>query len=276
MTGPPGVQRPDLSEFDVRFNTQMGEGWGPQDRKSNRQCYWTLPESNPTRPGWVIIASATPIELVRQMDKGFKPRREFGEFQLWNAEEGWRVPVEPHRQIFQFAAPDPNVLRVFPVSQIIEHGWPWLPPYRGVTFPHLQEAIADGLVNPTQLRCPMCGKTIIGQTELDAAEKISHHEAVLHQQVAQNSDLARAISAGIARMSAPAADPVSQQPLYEQVAAMFSSMQQNQLVMAQLLSQGRQGEFQAQAPVPAQTVPVTPVLEDDIAAPFDPKRKGGT
>lgn len=189
---------PDFSDLNVTFNAARGEVFGTDgrfgggDRMTGRSMYWKKPENDPrvTDAGYIVTGSATPQELVRQMDKGFMPLRMFGEFMLWNPNENWRVSNEPYRRIFQ----RPGGLMVFPVTQIIEHQWHLVPPYAGITFPQLAG------VELTDIRCVECRRWFTSK------ELLSKHRSVGHRLTANNTALGESIAQAVGQMNQPMAD----------------------------------------------------------------------
>jgi hypothetical protein len=187
---------PDFSDLNVQFNQARGESFGTDGRygdaagrMTGKFMYWRKPtdDERVTDKGWIVTGSATPQELVRQLDKGFQPLRMFGEFALWNPAENWRVSNEPYRRIFQ----RPGGLSVFPLSQIVEHKWHLVPPYAGVVFPQLEG------FTPTDVRCIEC------RTWFTSPELLNKHRSVAHRVTAQNSMLGESIANAVAKMNEP-------------------------------------------------------------------------
>ena len=196
---------PDFSDISVAFNYARGERFGA-DRMTGMQMYYKKgPECRDA--GYVIIASATPVEMVRMMDKGFQPLRHLGQFQLWNAAENWRVSHEPYRRIFQ----RPGAINLFPLAQIIEHLYHLAPPYAGVVFPQLAALDAAAYA----FRCLECQRFFVSERLLQG------HRSVAHRGTAQNNALGEAIAASISKMNRPVADALTPmlQALQEQMAA---------------------------------------------------------
>lgn len=182
-----GGYTPDFSPFQVSFNYAKGEGFGA-DRMTGKQMYYKKPVGGAaTDEGYVFVASATPNELVRMLDKGYMPLRQFGEFQLWNPQENWRVSNEPYRRIFQ----RPGGLMIFPVAQIIEHKWHLVPPYAGVTFPQL------GGVELLDIRCVECRQWFVNP------DLLRKHRSVAHRATSQNSAMGESIAQAVAKMNEP-------------------------------------------------------------------------
>lgn len=193
---------PDFSDLNVSFNAARGESFGTDgrfggDRMTGRSMYWRKPENDPRvkDEGYVVVGSATPQELVRQMDKGFMPLRQFGEFMLWNPSENWRVMNEPYRRIFQ----RPGGLMVFPTAQVIEHHWHLVPPYAGITFPQLAG------IELTDIRCVECRQWYTSK------ELLAKHRSVAHRMTAQNSALGESIATAVSQLNAPLAGALKEQ-----------------------------------------------------------------
>jgi hypothetical protein len=219
---------PDFADINVQFNRSAGEGFGA-DRMTGKFMYWRKPVDDPrvTDRGYVVIGSATPQELVRQMDKGFQPLRQFGEFQLWNATENWRVSTEPYRRIFQRR----DGLLVFPVAQILEHQWHILPPYAGITFPQIQ-----GLDGPeTRVLCAECRRVFSSQ------ELLMKHRSVAHRQTANNTALGESIASAVSKMNEPLVGVMG--PIGEALQRQSAALEQMMQLMA--LNQDQQNQLRA-------------------------------
>jgi hypothetical protein len=200
---------PDFTDLSVSFNYAKGERFGA-DRMTGMQMYYKKPTGGgATDEGYLLVASATPIELVRMMDKGYQPLRLFGEFQLWNPNENWRVPYEPYRRIFQ----RPGGINLFPLAQIIEHHWHIVPPYAGIEFPQLR-----GLdVAAYTLRCTQCRQFFTSE------ELLAKHHSVGHRQTAQNTALGQEIAKAIATMNAPIQNAMT--PMLDAIAKQMAGFQ---------------------------------------------------
>jgi hypothetical protein len=272
VAGPVGQQAqymPNFDDMNVQFNFAGGERFGA-DKMTGKQMYYKK-SSSATDPGYVVVASATPLEFVRMMDKGMQPLRQFGEFQLWNPAENWRVSNEPYRRIFQ----RPNGIMVFPIEQVLEHMWHIAPPYQGIVFPQLGHlANQEGGLDLHKIRCVECRRWYKSE------EDRNKHRSVAHRQTSQNSALGEAIAVSVGKMNEPMQAALS--PLLD---ALQQQMKISQAMMERLaLSQAEQqqineylmqranygGDQGVPAPPPNEPAPTTPSEPPIEASSIDP------
>lgn len=180
-----------VAEFNVASEISVPQLQGQSNNGTKPSQYWAQPET-----GWICIQPSWPTEAAYLYERGFRSLKDrFGVFFKKN-DDGWDSILEPWRRIFQRNGAD-----VFPVSQVLEHGWHRKPPYEGVTFPQLRELEPDekgrrweilvgemaGTIHQ-DARCSQCGKFYLSDMNL------RNHENIAHRETSANNALGRAIA----------------------------------------------------------------------------------
>lgn len=235
----PGRVQGQLSAFTSIDFSRGEEG---MDRKSGRYCYWRTPthrEDGEPIPGggFIVIGPAWPVEVARQYEKGMRRLRRYGEFPLRDLRARWNSLQEPYRLLFARGG-----AHEFSIEQVIAHKWHVKPPYKGVRFPQLENALATGELAPEDLqavKCPYpgCGRTFANE------EHLKKHEGVMHAERANQNQLARAIAgatSGSSQALAEAVKTIGEGLMQQQAQASGTQeliamlMQQNQLLLARM------------------------------------------
>lgn len=168
----------------VRFAADEGfrKGTAPM-------VYWKKPLFDPNsgepfpEAGWVVLSAEDDMRSLARVESGWIRLRQYGGH---HPQAGWSAINDPYRPILELGG-----AKEFPVDQVLALNWHRKPP-KGFTrndFPQLEG------VTLSDVQCRQAGCFRWFNNE----EDYNKHYSVAHSKVAQNKDLAKALSeSGIA------------------------------------------------------------------------------